>query len=99
MVDDLEDTKMEEALMEEQMTEVNSIVELSLNSMVGLTTPGMFKVKGLLEHCKIITTMDCRATHNFISLTCRNPQHFDGRNNQLWGYHGVWKSSAGKGNA
>ncbi|KAA0043640.1 ty3-gypsy retrotransposon protein [Cucumis melo var. makuwa] len=37
--DDLEDTKMEDVPTEEQMMEVRPIVELLLNSMVGLTTP------------------------------------------------------------
>ena len=51
-----------EVLQEEQ-----TVVELSINSVVGLTNPGTMKVKGKLLGKEIIVLVDCRATHNFIS--------------------------------
>lgn len=44
------------------------VVELSLNSMVGLTTPETFKVKRMVEDREIVIMIDCGKTHNFISL-------------------------------
>lgn len=55
-------------LADEAMVEVGPVMELSLNSVVGLTTPRMFKVKGTMEDQKIVIMIDCGATHNFISL-------------------------------
>ena len=59
---------MEDVENENAMVEVSSVVELSLNSVVGLTAPGTFKVKGTMEDREIIIMVDCGATHNFISL-------------------------------
>ncbi|KAA0034359.1 gypsy/ty3 element polyprotein [Cucumis melo var. makuwa] len=59
---------MEDSMHEEEMVEVSPIVELSLNSVVGLTAPGTFKVKGTAEDREIVIMVDCGATHNFISL-------------------------------
>lgn len=66
--DDLEDIEMEDEAMEARMMEVSPVVELSLNSVIGLTKPDMFKIKGTLEDREIVIMVDCRATHNFISL-------------------------------
>lgn len=65
---DLEDTEMEHEAMEARMMKVSPVVELSLNSVIGLTKPDMFKIKGMLEDQEIVIMIDCRATHNFISL-------------------------------
>lgn len=43
-------------------------MELSLNSVVELTAPGTFKIKGTVEDREIVIMVDCGATHNFISL-------------------------------
>ncbi|KAL5573444.1 hypothetical protein UlMin_023041 [Ulmus minor] len=43
------------------MAELNQVVEVSLNSVVGLTTPKTIKLKGMIG-----------ATHNFISLDLVN---------------------------
>lgn len=43
------------------------MVELSLNSVVGLTTPKTMKLKGSVLGQSVIVLIDCGATHNFIS--------------------------------
>ena len=45
----------------------NQTVELSINSVVGLSNPGTMKVKGMIQGREIIVLIDCRATHNFVS--------------------------------
>ncbi|KAA0032388.1 gypsy/ty3 element polyprotein [Cucumis melo var. makuwa] len=68
VADDLEDIEMEDSTHEEEMVEVSPVVELSLNSVVGLTAPGTFKIKGTVEDREIVIMVDCGVTHNFISL-------------------------------
>ena len=46
--------------------EVVETIELSLNSVVGLTTSGMMKLKGMINGKEVIVLIDCGATHNFI---------------------------------
>ncbi|TYK05776.1 ty3-gypsy retrotransposon protein [Cucumis melo var. makuwa] len=66
--DNLDDAEMEDIMNKGGMVEVSPVVELSLNSVVGLTAPGTFKVKGMVEDREIMIMIDCGATHNFISL-------------------------------
>ncbi|TYK28432.1 ty3-gypsy retrotransposon protein [Cucumis melo var. makuwa] len=66
VVDDLDDAEMEEIVNEGAMVEVSPVVELSLNSVVGLTMQGTFKIKGRVEDREIVVMIDCGATHNFI---------------------------------
>lgn len=47
--------------------ENQTVVELSINSVVGLSNPRTMKVKGLIQEKEVIVLIDCRATHNFIS--------------------------------
>ncbi|XP_031745972.1 uncharacterized protein LOC116406393 [Cucumis sativus] len=47
--------------------EDQAIVELSINSVVGLTNPGTMKVRGKIKDREVIILIDCGATHNFIS--------------------------------
>ena len=47
--------------------EEQTMVELSINSVVGLSNPGTMKVKGKLQGREVIVLIDCGATHNFIS--------------------------------
>ena len=68
VADDLEDEEMKKLSGEETRVEVSSVVELSLNSMVGLTAPRTFKVKWTVEDQEIVIMIDCGTTHNFISL-------------------------------
>ncbi|KAA0033983.1 ty3-gypsy retrotransposon protein [Cucumis melo var. makuwa] len=46
---------------------VNAVVELSINSVVGLTNPGAIKVRGIIHGEEVVFLIDCGATHNFIS--------------------------------
>lgn len=69
MQEDEEDGRSDrEPLVEEQPVEVADKVELSLNSVVGLTTPGTMKLKGTVGPRVVILLIDYGATHNFISL-------------------------------
>lgn len=52
--DDLEDTVMEDIENEETMVEISPVVELSLNSVVGLTALGTFKIKGSVEDREVV---------------------------------------------
>lgn len=42
------------------------IIELSLNSMVGLTNLGKMKVKGMINEKAVVVLVDCGALHNII---------------------------------
>lgn len=43
------------------------MVELSINLVVGLTTPKTMKLKGSILGQPVLVLIDCGATHNFIS--------------------------------
>lgn len=43
------------------------LVELSMNSVVGLTSPHTMKIKGNILKEEVVVLIDCRASHNFIS--------------------------------
>lgn len=60
-----EDKIME--LMELQQVKVELVVELSLNSVVGLTNLGVIKLKGMIKSETIVVLIICGATHNFIA--------------------------------
>ncbi|KAA0057084.1 ty3-gypsy retrotransposon protein [Cucumis melo var. makuwa] len=68
VADELVDTEMSEGENDGGMVEVGLIVELSLNSVVGLTAPGTFKIKGKVKDREVVIMIDYGATHNFISL-------------------------------
>lgn len=46
---------------------MREVMELSINSVVGLTSPQTIKVEGLIENQEVVVLIDCGATHNFIS--------------------------------
>lgn len=48
--------------MELQTVEVVDAVDLSLNSVKGLSFLGMLKMKGLIERREVIVLIDCGAT-------------------------------------
>ena len=67
-----EDVEEEEKWVEahnskEEPPEIGEMVEISLNSVVGLTTLRTMKIKGCACGHEVIVLVDCRATHNFIS--------------------------------
>lgn len=41
-------------------------MELSLNSVVGFTTPGTIKMKGTIANQEVVVLIDYGAMHNFI---------------------------------
>ncbi|KAL4035943.1 hypothetical protein IC575_004655 [Cucumis melo] len=47
--------------------DITTVVELSINSVVGLNDPGTMKVRGKLLGEDVIILIDCGATHNFVS--------------------------------
>ncbi|TYK03261.1 peroxidase 64 [Cucumis melo var. makuwa] len=47
--------------------DITTVVELSINSVVGLNDPGTMKVRGKLMGEDVIILIDCGATHNFVS--------------------------------
>lgn len=51
----------------EREAEVGDFVELSINSVVGFTTPKTMKLKGTVLGHSVVVLIDCGATHNFIS--------------------------------
>ena len=47
--------------------EIHEVAELSLNSVVGLSTPKTMKVRGKIKQQEVIVLIDYGATHNFFS--------------------------------
>ena len=43
-------------------------MELSINSVLGLTLPSTMKIKGKLGPKEVTILIDCKATHNFLSM-------------------------------
>ena len=56
------------ATEEPALIKLKDAVELSLNSVVDLTTPGTMKIKGMIGSKEVIILVDSGATHNFLSL-------------------------------
>ena len=52
---------------ERHIEKVEETAKLSINSVVGLSTPKTMKIKGKIDQQEVITMIDCGATHNFIS--------------------------------
>lgn len=53
--------------MKNRTTTVGDLVELDLKSVIGFSTPGTMKVRGLMGEREVVVLIDCGATHNFIA--------------------------------
>ena len=53
--------------LELESTELCPVVEVSLNSVAGLTSPQTMKLKGCIGQQEVVILIDPGATHNFIS--------------------------------
>lgn len=53
----------------EEEEEENTMAEVSLNSVIGLSNPNMMILKGEIARQKVVVLIDSRATNNFISLS------------------------------
>ena len=51
----------------ELQNDLGEVVELCINSVVGLTNPGTMKIRGTIQSKEVVVLVDCGATHNFIS--------------------------------
>lgn len=74
--DNLEDLEMFEDAKEDfeptelQVVNVKNTVELSMNSVVGLSNSSMMKVRGEVLNHGVVVLIDCGATHNFMAQNC-----------------------------
>lgn len=50
------------------MGEFQETIELSLNSIMGLSMPGTMKIRGKLGTKAMMILIDCGAIHNFLSI-------------------------------
>ncbi|XP_068662850.1 uncharacterized protein [Aristolochia californica] len=60
---------------EDKVSAVAQIVEVSLNSVVGLTLPKTIKIAGSIGEQLVVVLIDGGATHNFISTTVVKKLH------------------------
>ena len=57
----------EEAEPELEVAEISQVIEVSLNSVAGLTTPRTMKLKGVIGEQELVCLIDPGAPHNFIA--------------------------------
>lgn len=63
-----ENDEEDDKAMTIETTEVNEMVEVSLNSALGLTFLKTIKLKGRILDRQVVALVDPEATHNFIAL-------------------------------
>lgn len=76
--------------------EVGAAAELSLNSVVGFTTPGTIKLKWKIDDQKVIMLVDCGATHNFLAQRLVDKLNIPHFYCKFWGYYGHMTTVKGK---
>ena len=64
----LEDGREEGDARESSSEEVTEAIELSSNSIMGLTKLGTMKIKAKLGPKEVTALIDCGAIHNFLSM-------------------------------
>lgn len=65
--------------------------EMSLNSMVGVSSPKTLRLKGMIACHEVIVMVDHGATHNFyISYVGRKIEVVVDTNEGVWGVFGQW---------
>ena len=67
-LDNGEDEKAVEEKVDDSKEGVEKAVELSINSVVRLTTPKIMKLKEFVRQQEVVILIDCGASHTFISM-------------------------------
>lgn len=86
--------EIELELEEQEVVEVDraeekgKVVMCRLNTIVGLTTLGMIKIRGTLQGREVVVLLDCGATHNFISHSRKRVSDSPIEYLQLWYHYG-----------
>ena len=65
--DNKDDRTLEEVELESNQPSPNEEAELSLNYVVGISTPRTMKLRGTIANQEVVVLNDCGASHNFIS--------------------------------
>ena len=76
---------MTEAEPDQERAELTHMVEVSLNSVVGVTTPKTMKLKLMIGEQEVVVLIDPGATHNFISLYLVNRIQLPVEKNEAYG--------------
>lgn len=67
VVQEGEEEEQRVAEEEEEKDDVGELVEVSLNSVVGLTIPKIMKIRGSIMGESVVILINCGAIHSFIS--------------------------------
>lgn len=79
-----EEMESEDTPVELQTAEVDDVAELSLNSAVGISSPGTIKLKGKWSQREVIILVNCGTTHNFIAQQLVDSLKLPHSHNELW---------------
>ncbi|KAA0066146.1 ty3-gypsy retrotransposon protein [Cucumis melo var. makuwa] len=70
--------------------EVEAVVELSINSLVGLSNLSTLKVRRKIHGDVVVVLIDCRAMHNFISKKLVSQLKLHTKKSSNYGLHNPW---------
>ena len=60
-----EDSKVETEIQETEVVKPEEpVIELSINSVVGLTNPGTMKIEGMIRERSVVVSIDCAMEQN-----------------------------------
>ena len=68
---------------------IEGVVELCINSVVGLTNPMTMKIRGLIQEKEVVMLVDCGAIQLYIRQTGNLIATSNQRHLQLWGNFGI----------